>query len=307
MRTIIAFLAVATATHAAEPMVHRGLTYVQPADALQTLDVYVPAGAKDLPVALWIHGGGWHRGDKSEVDKKPQAFVDQGFVFVSINYRLFPHVEIRQIAEDVAKAVRWTVDHAKSYGGDPRRIIVAGHSAGAQLAALVSTDHRYLKAEGLPLSTIKACVPVDGDSYDLPLQLKAVEEEREGTYTLHFGDPKAQRTLTTRTIVAKGKRAASYRIKFGDERTQKDLSAVTHVAKGKGIPPLLVLHVADHPETKAQSQRLVKAIQEVGGSAKACPAERKDHNSINADLGLPDDKPTQEMFAFLLAVLKADN
>jgi acetyl esterase/lipase len=215
-------------------------------------------------------------------------------------------VEIKQIAEDVAKALRWTVDHAKSYGGDPRRIVVAGHSAGAQLAALVSTDDRYLKAQGLSLSAIKTCVPVDGDSYDLPLQLKTVEEEREASYTLHFGDPKAQRTQPTRTIVAKGKRAASYRIKFGDEKLQRDLSAVTYVAKGKDIPPFLVLHVADHPETKAQSQRLVKAIQDAGVSAKACPAVGKDHTSINADLGLADDKPTQEMFAFLRGVLKAD-
>ena len=306
MRTLIAFLAVATTAHAAEPKVHRDLAYVEPANAWQTLDVYAPAGAQNLAVAVWIHGGGWHRGDKSEVDRKPQAFVDQGFIFISINYRLFPQVEIKQIAEDVAKALRWTVDHAKSYGGDPRRIVVAGHSAGAQLAALVSTDDRYLKAQGLSLSAIKTCVPVDGDSYDLPLQLKTVEEEREASYTLHFGDPKAQRTQPTRTIVAKGKRAASYRIKFGDEKLQRDLSAVTYVAKGKDIPPFLVLHVADHPETKAQSQRLVKAIQEVWGSAKACPAERKDHNSINADLGLADDKPTQEMFAFLRGVLKAD-
>ena len=86
--------------------------------------------------------------------------------------------------------------------------------------------------------------------------------------------------------------------------SQKDLSPVTHVAKGKNIPPFLILHVADHPETKAQSQRLAKALQEAGVSAKAYPAEGKNHNTINADLGLPGDKPTQEMFEFLGKVLK---
>jgi acetyl esterase/lipase len=133
-----------------------------------------------------------------------------------------------------------------------------------------------LKAEGLPLSVVKACVPVDGDTYDVAMQIATVE----------------------------AKRAARYRIKFGDEKMQKELSPVTHVARGKNIPPFLILHVADHPETKAQSQRLAKALQAAGVPATAYPAEGKNHATINADLGLPDDRPTQEMFRFLGRVLK---
>jgi acetyl esterase/lipase len=287
----------------AKPKVHRGLPYAQPGSELQTLDVYAPAEGENLPVVVWIHGGGWHRGDKSEMDKKPQAMVDKGFVFVSVNYRLFPAVTIKQIAADVAKAIRWTREHIREYGGDPSAIVVMGHSAGAQLAALVCTDDRYLKAEGIPLSAIKACVPVDGDSYDLPMQLKAVEEGPAASYALAFGDPTKLKKLPTITILAKGKRAASIRIKFGDEALQKELSAVTHVAKGKNIPPFLVLHVAGHPETKAQSQRLVKALVEAGVPATAYPAAGKNHTTINADLGLPDDGPTREILTFLGAVL----
>ena len=282
----------------AKPKVHRGLLYAEPGSELQTLDVYAPVEGKNLPVIVWIHGGGWHRGDKSEMDKKPQAMVDKGFVFVSVNYRLFPAVTIKQIAADVAKAIRWTRDHIREYGGDPSAIVVMGHSAGAQLAALVCIDDRYLKAEGIPLSAIKACVPVDGDSYDLPMQLKAVEEGPAASYTLDFGDPTKLKKLPTITILAKGKRAASIRIKFGDEALQKDLSAVTHAAKGKNIPPFLVLHVADHPETKAQSQRLVKALVKAGVKATVYPAAGKNHTTINADLGLPDDGPTGEIFTF---------
>ena len=294
-----------TATaHAADPKVHRGLAYAEPENPQQLLDVYAPTAGRRLPVVVWIHGGGWHRGDKSDVDRNPQAFVDRGFVFISINYRLFPDATIKQIAGDVAKAIRWTHDHAQDYGGDPDTIIVMGHSAGSQLAALVCTDDRYLKAEGLTLSAIKACVPMDGDSYDVAMQIRTVEEEREASYTLTFGDERLHKKLPTITLVAKGKRAASYRIKFGDEDTQKELSAVTHVAKGKNIPPFLIVHVADHPETKAQSQRLVTALHAAGISARAYPAEGKNHTTINADLGLPDDVTTQEMFAFLSAVLK---
>jgi arylformamidase len=269
-------LSLAAPLPADEPKVHRALAYAEPKNERQTLDVYAPTEGKNLPVVVWIHGGGWQAGDKSDVQKKPQAFADKGFVFVSINYRLLPKATIKQMAEDVAQAVRWVHDHAREYGGDPNTIIVMGHSAGAQLAALVCTDDRYLKAEGLPLSIVKGCVPVDGDTYDVAMQIATVE----------------------------AKRAARYRIKFGDEKMQKELSAVTHVAKGKNIPPFLILHVADHPETKAQSQRLAKALQAAGVSATAYPAEGKNHTTINADLGLSGDRPTQEMFEFLSVVLK---
>jgi acetyl esterase/lipase len=278
MRTTapLLILVLATPLFADEPKVHRGLAYAQPKNERQLLDVHSPATGKNLPMVVWIHGGGWKRGDKGEVHHKPKAFVEKGFVLVSINYRFVPSVTVDQIAGDVAKTIRWSHDHARDYGGDPDTIIVTGHSAGAQLAALVCTDDRYLRAEKLPLSIIKACVPVDGDTYDVPMQIKTVDE----------------------------KRARSYRMTFGDEASQKNLSAVTHVARGKNIPPFLILHVADHPETRAQSQRLVKVLQEAGISARAFPAEGKNHTTINNDLGLAGDRPTQEMFGFLHAVLK---
>ena len=274
--TVLLILTFVSPVLADEPKVHRGIPYAEPKNERQMLDVYAPTTGKNLPVVVWVHGGGWRRGDKADVHNKPKAFIEKGFVLVSINYRFVPNVKVNEIAGDVAKAIRWTHDHAKEYGGDPKTLIVMGHSAGAQLAALVCTDDRYLKAEKLPLSIIKACVPVDGDTYDVPMQIKTVEE----------------------------KRAKSYMTTFGDAESQSDLSAVTHVAKGKSIPPFLILHVADHPETKAQSQRLVKVLQEAGISAKAYPAEGKNHTTINNDLGLADDRPTQEMFGFLTVALK---
>jgi arylformamidase len=90
---------------------------------------------------------------------------------------------------------------------------------------------------------------------------------------------------------------------FGDESCQNDLSPVAHVAKDKGIPPMPILHVAGHPETTAQSQRLVEALQDAGVSARAYPAQGKDHGTINADLGKPDDEPTNALFEFVMGVL----
>jgi arylformamidase len=209
---------------------------------------------------------------------KPQAFVDRGFVFVSTNYRFVPNVTIKEMAGDIAKSIRWVHDHAEQHGGDPNTIFVMGHSAGAQLAALVCTDDRYLQVEKLSLSIIKGCVPVDGDTYDVPIQITTVEQKRKD----------------------------AYRFKFGDEGSQKDLSPITHVAKDKGIPPFLILHVADHPETTAQSQRLVKALQEAGVSAKAYPARGKDHGTINSALGKPGDEPTKVPFDFIDGILEKD-
>jgi acetyl esterase/lipase len=276
MRTLAALLLVTSALSAAEPQVQRDVPYAEPKNERQTLDVYAPAKAKGSPIVFWIHGGGWQRGDKKEVQVKPQAFVDKGFVFVSTNYRFVPNVTIKQMAGDIAKAIRWTHDHAKEFGGDPNTILVMGHSAGAQLAALVCTDESYLKAEGLSLTILKGCVPVDGDTYDVPLQIATVEERR----------------------------ANIYRQKFGDADAQKALSPVTHVARGKGIPPFLILHVADHPEVKLQSQRLAKALQEAGVGGEAYPAEGKNHTTINADLGQKDDKPTEALWRFVDSALK---
>ncbi len=92
---------------------------------------------------------------------------------------------------------------------------------------------------------------------------------------------------------------------FGkDETSQKDYSPVTFVAKDKNIPPFLILHVADRPDSKAQSQMFADKLKEVGVSAQVVAAEGKTHGTINSDLGKPDDKPTQAMWDFLSKALK---
>jgi acetyl esterase/lipase len=98
--------------------------------------------------------------------------------------------------------------------------------------------------------------------------------------------------------------AATDRERFGAEDLQKELSPVMHVAKGKNIPPFLILHIVDpdHPETQAQAERFAQVLRAAGVPVKTHGAEGKDHSTLNNDLGLPDDKPTQEMFEFLSQV-----
>jgi arylformamidase len=255
------------------------------ADPLQTLDVYAPANAKNLPVVVWIHGGGWQVGDKKSVDAKPQAFVDKGFVFVSVNYRLLPAVTMADIIHDVAKSVRWVHEHVAEYGGDPQRLFVMGHSAGAQLAALICTDERYLKAEGVPFSSLKGCVPVDGDTYDIPLVITSATEARKAA-----GKPEPK---------------YGHREKFGGTpELWADYSAVNHVAKDKGIPPFLLLHVTTDPSTTAQAQRLGAELTKAGVSAKVFGANDTNHVKLDHDLGTEGDPATKELYAFLDGILK---
>jgi acetyl esterase/lipase len=286
MRRILVLLAAALLTSPAPAQeVKKNIPYAQPAHERQVLDIYSPKDAKKLPVVFWIHGGGWQTGDKTSVQAKPQAFVDKGFVFVSTNYRLLPDFDMGTIIRDVAKSLAWVHGHVAEYGGDPERIFVMGHSAGAQLAAIVSIDERYLKAEGQSLAFIKGCVPVDGDTFDVPAIIETAETRRR----VH-GQPQAK---------------FGHREKFGnDPAKHKDFSAVTHIAKGKGIPPFLIIHVADHPDTTAQAQRLAAVLKEAEIPVTLYGGKETTHNKINADLGVADDPGTKALFEFVDGALK---
>lgn len=282
---LLTILMLAANLTGAELTIKRDIPYVESGHANQKLDIYAPPGAKDLPVVFWIHGGGWVTGHRTNVLLKPRAFADKGFVFVSTGYRLLPEVEMVTIFQDIAKSIRWVHDHIAEHGGDPKRLLVMGHSAGAQLAALVSIDDRYLKAEGLSLEIIKGCVPVDGDTYDVP----AIIETAEARWRAH-GEEFSK---------------FGHRVKFGnDPAKHRDYSAVTHVARGKSIPPFLILHVAEHPDTSAQAHRLGKALKEANIPVKFFGGRKTTHDKLNDDLGLPDDAATAALFEFLREALR---
>lgn len=280
---LLVAIVVAATAHAQE--VKRDIPYTKNADKLQTLDVYSPSQAKNLPVVFWIHGGGWQAGDKSEMYDKPKVFNGKGFVLVSTNYRLLPNVDMATLTRDVAKAIRWVHDHIAEHGGDPKRLLIMGHSAGAQLAALLCTDERHLREEGLSFAIIKGCVPVDGDTYDIPAMIEVAEmrQRLHGLPLPKFG----------------------HRIKFGnDPALHKNFSAVTHVAKDKGIPPFLILYVAGHPDVTAQALRLGNVLKAADIPVTLFGAKETTHTRINADLGRSDDPATTALFAFVEKILK---
>jgi acetyl esterase/lipase len=286
MTRLLALVALSVFTSAPQSLqVARDIPYAQPAHERQMLDVHAPDKARNRPVVFWIHGGGWTAGSKNEVHHKPQAFADKGFVFVSTNYRFLPHVDMGMIVRDVAKSVRWVHDNIAKHGGDPTRIFLTGWSAGAQLAALVCTDDRYLKAEGLSLAIVKGCVAVDGDTYDVPLIIETGAAQRKAR-----GQPEP---------------TFGHYQKFGsDPVTHRDLSAVTHVAPNKGIPPFLLLHVAENPNTTAQARRLASVLTDSGIAARVFGVSNTSHAQIDANLGVPDYPATPPLFEFVEGILK---
>ena len=256
--------------------------YLDDGHKRHVLDIYTPGKANDehLPVILWIHGGGWQVGDKSDVALKPKVLTERGFVFVATNYRLLPDVTMDVLTRDVAASLGWVHRNIARYGGDPQRIFVGGHSAGAQLAALICTDDRYLKEQNVSFDVLKGCVPVDGDTYDIPKIIMTAEHRQ----TLYGG-----KMFTF-----------GHRQKFGnDPEKHIDFSAVSHVTKGKKIPPFLLLYFPGNPDTRAQARRLQSVLKDSEIPATAYGKRNSNHSQLNNDLGKPDDPATQELYKFI--------
>lgn len=113
------------------------------------LDIYAPveAGKRPLPIIVFIYGGSWSGGTREGYQFAARALSAAGFVTVVPDYRLVPEVHFPGFLQDCAQAVRWTRAHAAQYGGDPDRIVLVGHSAGAYNAAMLALDPQYLGAD----------------------------------------------------------------------------------------------------------------------------------------------------------------
>jgi acetyl esterase/lipase len=130
----------------------------------QKLDVYdnPRAGTYPKPVLVFFYGGGWHGGDKDHYGFAARAYAAKGFLVVLPDYRLVPEVHFPAFLQDSAGAVAWTWRNAARFGGDPNRIVTAGHSAGAYNAIMPALDRKWLAAEGLPGNVIKAAAGLAG-------------------------------------------------------------------------------------------------------------------------------------------------
>lgn len=148
--------------------VHRGIAYGP--QERQKLDVYVPDKLKGpAPVLLFFYGGAWQSGQRSDYLAFGQAFASAGIITVVADYRLYPQVSYPAFVQDGAAALAWVHAHLRDYGGDPRHLFVAGHSAGAYNAVMLASDPEFLRRAGARLGWIAGVIGIAGPYDFLPL------------------------------------------------------------------------------------------------------------------------------------------
>ena len=224
-------------------------------DAAQRLDVYRPTKARRAPIIVMVHGGGWWRGDKGAngvVGHKIAHWVPKGFIVVSVNYRLVPSANPRQQADDVAKALAYVQGQAPTWGGDPKRIVLIGHSAGAHLVALLGAAPSI--AAGAGAKPWLATIALDSAAYDV------------------------SRVMT-------GAHFSLYDRAFGtDEALWRAASPALNV-EGKAAPMMLVCSTK-RAESCAMADGFATELRKKGGRAEVV-RENMTHGEINAYFGKP--------------------
>ena len=214
-----------------------------------TLDVYEPKRAgSGAPLVVFVYGGSWQSGDKAMYRFVGKLLASRGFVTVIPDYRVFPTVKYPEFLRDNAEAVAFARSHAADWGADPRRLVLAGHSAGAYDVAMLSLDRRWLGAVGLdPRRDIAGVVGLAGPYDFLPL------------------------------------RDDKLKIIFGPEESRRDTQPINHV-DGAAPPMLLLAGSKDTTVDPANSTRLAAAIQAKGGTVTARIVPGKSHISLLTSL-----------------------
>lgn len=158
------------------------------------LDVYVPrvASTGPRPVVVFIYGGGWESGERGDYKFVAEALTSEGFVVVIPDYRFYPDVLFPGFMADPAKAVKWVKTHVAEFGGDSEKVFIAGHSAGAQIAAMLTLNPEYLAVEGLKPADLRGMIGLAGPYDFLPLKkdrLKVIfgpEDQRWKSQPINF-------------------------------------------------------------------------------------------------------------------------
>ncbi|MGX9142824.1 alpha/beta hydrolase [Mesorhizobium sp. 128a] len=223
------------------------------------LDIYAPAGANNLPVVLFVHGGTWRFGKRSQVGAKPAFLLANGFVFVSIDYRMLPEADVATQASDVEKAYAYVRANIARYGGDPNRIVGMGHSAGCHLIALTGMRGGLPGVAGLILDDTRA--------YDL------VALEKSGGMV------------------------RAYARVFSDPSQWAALSPASYVDGRKHPPTFIAYSRADGRDE--QSTAFAERLRATGTAVTLFDGSAYTHMSINHDFGEDGDALTAATLAFL--------
>jgi acetyl esterase/lipase len=248
------------------------LPYYQGADADKVkhkLDLYLPRGKKDFPVLFFVHGGAWSHGDKNSpfglYRRFARFWASHGVGTVVTNYRLSPTVTHPEHVKDVARAFAWTYRNIRTYGGRQDQIFVCGHSAGGHLVALLATNDKYLKAEGLSPGAIKGAIPMSG-VYHIP--------DHNPLFESIFGT---------------------------DAKVCRDASPIAHVRAGD--VPFLILY-ADGDLSfcgKGPSEEFCRALTDKKCVARAVEVKKRNHISLIVKATREGDPVVEAIQQFITA------
>lgn len=253
-----------------------------------TLDLYLPKGRRDFPVVFLVHGGAWVCGDNrccGLYSSVGEFLARHGIGAVLPNYRLSPMVKHPEHIKDVARAFAWTRRNIGDHGGDPDKLFLAGHSAGGHLVALLATDDRYLRDEGLKADVIRGVISVSG-VYNIP----------PGNMDFTLGGRSATAFHLRQVGLVRGEPAPGrerwphfggipmsidpYWPAFGSDPDKRaDASPINHVRPG--LPPFLIMHADnDLPTLPDMAREFHTALQKCGVEATLIEIPRRNHSSI---------------------------
>jgi acetyl esterase/lipase len=222
------------------------------ADPRQKLDIYAPRDvAVGAPVVVFFYGGNWRMGDRADYAFVGEALASRGILAVIADYRLYPEASYPGFLEDSAAAVAWTARKVRSYGGNPERLFIMGHSAGAYNAAMVALDGRWLAAQGMQPSVLRGWIGLAGPYDFLPIENPDVKP------VFHFPD------------------------------TPPSSQPINHV--GAGAPPALL--IASNKDSLVNpvrnTGRLASRLREAGVEVDTRYYDRTSHATLVATLSRP--------------------
>lgn len=249
------------------PTVIRDIVYYEGPDfhpQRHILDLYLPVEGADLPVLIFIHGGGWRSGNKSIYGYLGNTFARQGYAVVIANYRLTDGTPQQVMhpghIEDVARSFAWVSANIGDYGGDRGRIFISGHSAGGHLVTLLAMDAGYLAAHDLTLDAIRGVMSLSG-----------VYDVRNASFAAIFGDP--------------------------EQRAQA--SPITHVGESP-TPPFQVLYGDNNlPGLGPQAVEFYNALADVPSDAELIEFPGRTHTTMISRIANPGDEVAEAMLRFM--------
>jgi acetyl esterase/lipase len=270
------------------------------------LDLYVPKGARDYPVVVFVHGGAWMIGDNrccGLYSSIGEFFASHGIAAVLPNYRLSPGSRHPDHVRDVARAVAWTHAHIRGHGGRADQMFLAGHSAGGHLVTLLATDEHYLKAVGLSTADIRGVISVSG-VYHIPAGKVDVQLGGTDPQSFRFDQIAPFRIdsgVGPTALTAGGipMQVNVYGPVFGNNpETREEASPINHVRRG--LPPFVMFRAErDLPTLAEMADEFHQALRDHGCDAELVRVAGRNHNSIMFMASDPDDPVGRAMLDFI--------